>query len=749
MIRSFRKRSLFRRSKRTTSSIIPIETNHKMESAIHKQKKLFLIYIDVIRLQELESVWGERVVTELIHGIWDIIQETAKRFFTESQLLNAMHIWGDDFVLCVTQGHEEWSPTDLEQKLEQFQSRLEYEVNVQRPMKTQQPIQFHIGYAAIPRESGSVEKRLYMALKEAMKWAKQNEPSPTGKQAQEFHEILEEKKITPVYQPVVSLKTGEIYGWEALSRGPVDSDFHSPFHLFQFAEKIGKLFELEKICREKALRHSDRFPEGGKLFLNMNPRAIDDPGFVKGHTAALLQDVALSPADVVFEITEKHSIDDFGQFRKSLRNYRTQGYLIAIDDMGAGHSNLQTVVELSPDFIKLDLSLITGIHRSRIKQNVIESIVTLAKKIHCKLIAEGIETEEELKTLIGLGIDYGQGFFLKKPAPDVSGITSSAKKVIEKEMNIRDRVAKVSNRKTVEAISEPVLKIGPEVTAEQVQSMFQKDLELSSVVVEEKGHLLGLVMRPHFFQSLSIQYGVPLFYQRPITRMMDKYPLCVDKNELMDTVSQKAMNRSHLNVYDDVLVMDGEDVLGMTTIKRLVEKMSESKIQMAKYANPLTGLPGNVRIDEELKTRLERDETFAVIYGDLNRFKQFNDYYGFEKGDQMISFTAQFFEKILHRYGTSKDFLGHIGGDDFLIITTPDHARALGQRAVRCFQAVMAVLNRNTGVSVSVSLACILCHKSWFDSHLQISETVAQAKREAKSRQDNAFVESKPSYSHL
>jgi EAL domain-containing protein (putative c-di-GMP-specific phosphodiesterase class I) len=183
----------------------------------------------------------------------------------------------------------------------------------------------------------------------------------------QFLQILEQQNIKMVYQPVVSLMDGSVFGYEALMRGPSDTPFQSPEFLFQFAKKEGYLYQLEKLAREKAILGSILTDKKQLLFINISSPVIYDPQFISGKTLEILQQFGLNPNNVVFEITERSSIEDFSLAKKSIEHYRSQGYKIAIDDAGAGYSSLQAIAELHPDFIKVDRSLIHNIHKHKTK----------------------------------------------------------------------------------------------------------------------------------------------------------------------------------------------------------------------------------------------------------------------------------------------------------------------------------------------------------------------------------------------
>lgn len=253
----------------------------------------------------------------------------------------------------------------------------------------------------------------------------------------ELDDILKNKKIDTVFQPIVSLKDGSIIGYEALSRGPKESSLFAPNKLFSVAEQNNKTWQLEALCRMKAIEKAKNIDKDKFLFLNVDPMIIKDEAFTKGFTKEFLLKNNISPESIIFEITEKTAIDDYKSFRNVLDNYIGQGYKIAIDDTGAGYSGLRTLLETRPHYIKIDIDLISNIDTDLFKQALIKTLVTLSNETNMKLIAEGIEREEELKTLIKLGVYAGQGFYIQRPVSNFLNIPETVKNFIVLQNKIR------------------------------------------------------------------------------------------------------------------------------------------------------------------------------------------------------------------------------------------------------------------------------------------------------------------------
>jgi EAL domain-containing protein (putative c-di-GMP-specific phosphodiesterase class I) len=231
----------------------------------------------------------------------------------------------------------------------------------------------------------------------------------------ELDRLLAESTIRSVYQPIMRLSDGRVFGYEALTRCPEGSLFDGPLSLFQFAEKNNQAFALDRLAREKAIRHCPSLSTSQKIFINVTMSIINDPHFVSGQTVRWLNDRGLYPGQVVFELTERSSIDDFEAAKKILAHYRSQGYEIAIDDAGAGYSSLQSIVELSPDYIKVDRSLVKMADKDEMKKHMLRTFVRFAKKMNIRTVAEGIERPEELRLLRAMGFDYGQGYLIGRP----------------------------------------------------------------------------------------------------------------------------------------------------------------------------------------------------------------------------------------------------------------------------------------------------------------------------------------------
>lgn len=484
-----------------------------------------------------------------------------------------------------------------------------------------------------------------------------------------FMKVLENLEISTLFQPIISLKDGQILGFEALSRGPKNSALESPAVLFDVARVYGKLWELEFLCRIKALENAAKSSRKFNIFINVDPHIINDEKFKKGFTKEFLKKFDIDPQNVVFEITEKNSVADISSFKKLMDNYRVQGYKIAIDDAGAGYSGLKLITDINPDFIKLDMDLIRDIDKDGVKYALIKTLYEFCLVTNIKVIAEGIETENEMNALIDIGIDYGQGYLIQRPISNLGDISLEIIEMI-KSRNQKKGSLYYCKPSTVFVgdICRTNICIEPSCLGAKALDIFNNSKTTMGIPIVENEKLHGLIMKDKFFTKLGTQYGFALFVNRPVTLIMDNRPLCVSYETTIDVASKLAMNRGCENLYDYIIVTKNGRYHGVVTVKDLLDKTIELEVNYAKHLNPLSGLPGNVLIEQKLMEVIVNALEFTILYIDIDNFKAYNDIYGFEKGDKMLQFLSRVITETISESLESNQFVGHIGGDDFVVI---------------------------------------------------------------------------------
>ncbi|QMV43493.1 EAL domain-containing protein [Cohnella cholangitidis] len=231
----------------------------------------------------------------------------------------------------------------------------------------------------------------------------------------QMEQLLDQGSISVLAQPIMNLTSGDVYGWEILTRGPVGSVLHLPDELFQFASQTRLLSRLEFLVVKRALEEIASRKIKEPVFLNVTAVTLSHPLFLSHVLQCLERHSMLSPQQVYFEITERHQITNMEAMIEILRTYRTHGFRFAVDDAGSGYSSLQWIGELVPELIKIDRSVIRHVNRIAIKESLLRAIVTAAREMKCEIVAEGVESEEEADVLFKLDVDMGQGFYFARP----------------------------------------------------------------------------------------------------------------------------------------------------------------------------------------------------------------------------------------------------------------------------------------------------------------------------------------------
>ncbi len=565
-------------------------------------------------------------------------------------------------------------------------------------------------------------------------------------------DVLCNRQIRTVFQPIVSLRDGAVYGYEALSRGPENSEMHYPAVLFDCAEKYGKTWELEQLCRMKAIETVHELQAQFRLFLNVNPKVIHDEKFKVGFTKEYLRENGINPENVVFEITEKGVVSNIEGFIGTIDHYKNQNYKIAVDDAGAGYSGLNMITDIHPHFIKLDMNLVRDIDRDTTKQSLIKSFTEFASLTNTYLIAEGIETKEELRKLIEIGVHYGQGFFLQRPASNIVPIDADVLSIIcdanEKKNHLTDRL---SSEIYVCNITSAQKCINSKLRVCQVFDIMERDRLVCGLCVTEEGFVTGIITRGELYRRLSFQFGYSLHSNKAIETIMSKEFLCVDYHDSIETVAKNAMNRDFDKLYDFVTVTKDGKYFGIVTVKDLLNEALQIGVNNARHLNPLSGLPGNVTIEKELEHCINSSDEYTILYFDLNNFKAYNDVYGFENGDRIIKCLTQILKDNI------KDgFIGHIGGDDFMAIVHGNDAEEICRKMTDEFdESVLSYYSKNDldkgyittknrhGIEedfpiLSVSIAGVSNHK--YHTIFSLSEDMARLKKLCKQLPGSNYI---------
>lgn len=390
----------------------------EIKQRLQERKQVALVCINVVRYSKIEEIYGWQAYDNLMRAIAKAIKDLCGSCLRDTDVISRVMVSGSAFVILVAPPRKKTylEEGDLKQLTEKVGTHLERELKRQLATSLFEKFGCYVG-GSLLKESGevSVERLVYRGLEEALKEAEEAQLYDAEKRALALKQIIESSSIKILYHPVVDLTEHKIIGHEALCRGPENTEFERPTKLFRVAYEADVVLKLERLCRQKALEGAKGLPSSCLLFLNVEPESVEDPYLRQIVSTDILDPLELSIHQIVMETTEHIAVTNFSEFRSAFAYYRELGFKISVDDASAGYTSLQCVAELVPDFIKIDMSLIRGIDKDAVKQQLVRTFVALTKKAGVLLIAEGIETIKELEVLLKLGVKWGQGYLFAYP----------------------------------------------------------------------------------------------------------------------------------------------------------------------------------------------------------------------------------------------------------------------------------------------------------------------------------------------
>jgi EAL domain-containing protein (putative c-di-GMP-specific phosphodiesterase class I)/GGDEF domain-containing protein len=383
---------------------------------LERTGRLTILYIEFVRYSKLEEIYGWQKLDEVLQTTAGAVRDFyEKQRSGQESLLMVSHTGDDDFIFF----------TDLRDPVEQAEQRInqiaaDLEEFVRARIEAEHGddvaglFEIYVGSTTLFRNPKiRTERSIYRGIREAAAAARGVESRERSRKVADLKQTLREGAVYIVYHPIVVTATREVYGYEALARG-THRALRSPEVLFGVAEEANLIWELSRLCRRRAIEGIDEHLSPGQLlFLNIDPHDFRDPTFRYLDLDELgVQD----PGRIVLEITERTAITDYPKFQGYLSEFRERGFRFAVDDAGSGYAGLGSIANLSPDFIKLDISLISGIDANFMKQNLVETMVQFSNDHGIQVIAEGVEREDEYETVKRLGVHLTQGFLFHKPA---------------------------------------------------------------------------------------------------------------------------------------------------------------------------------------------------------------------------------------------------------------------------------------------------------------------------------------------
>ncbi len=396
---------------------------------------LALMLIDASELAQVEHDYGSRAFEEVLTAVSSLVAELQGREVRSCDLLTLNERGGNAFLLFLAprRGEDEGRPRihDLEAITRRVADEMNRKLAALRSPYLRGRRKVTVGFAVVFHNPLIMAERVVARLVgEAWESVRIQRMQFEFQTRCRLQDVLLGQQISTVFQPIVDLQRGGLLGFEALSRGPAGTQQNSPLNLFEAAAATDLVFELDRHCRRRALRTARDLPSPHRLFVNVVPASMYDPDFQGAALIRLLEGLGLSPGRIVLEVSEQYAIENYTLFVEALQNFTQMGFSIAVDDIGAGYSGLEKIAHLNPRYLKFDMQLVRDIDESHVKREMARALKTFADKMDSQIIAEGIEREGEKRACAELGIDFGQGYLLARPAPldtfDLSATTPSA-----------------------------------------------------------------------------------------------------------------------------------------------------------------------------------------------------------------------------------------------------------------------------------------------------------------------------------
>jgi len=397
------------------------ELARQLEHAGRTGSLLALLLIDVDDLKRVNDERGHSSGDELLTSVGRTVLASLRRND------RAFRVGGDEFALVLP-------GADIDTGLTVARRILAGALNGGDPTRPTEPFSLSIGVSAFPLPStkGSL---LYRHADAALYWCKRHgrtnaaayDPgrhgvSPDDRSIEDLSAaigtIIAERMMRPVYQPIFSLKTGEPVGYESLIRLTDGAPLADASTLFAAAERADRTVELDMACLEVVAEGAGALEKDAYLSVNLSPRTLESELFHPSELTTIFERRGISPEQLVVELTEREEVHDLEGLRRNAAACRRVGIRLAADDVGAGNAGLRLLSEIHFDIVKIDLSLVQGgiLHDPELA--VLRALQELAARWHASIVAEGVETSEQLAAIRSIGITAGQGYLLGRPTRD-------------------------------------------------------------------------------------------------------------------------------------------------------------------------------------------------------------------------------------------------------------------------------------------------------------------------------------------
>ncbi|ABE49656.1 EAL domain-containing protein [Methylobacillus flagellatus] len=450
------------------------------------------------------------------------------------------------------------------------------------------------------------------------------------------------------FQPIVDFtQNGKIFGYEALCRlRDPGGNLLNGEDAFRLARQVNRAVELDLVCQDLALAGKARaIPDGAPLFINVLPQTIMREGWLSAMLKAIDRH-GIDHRDVVIEVVESEDVSP-RLLAKHCDVIRTQGLRIALDDMGSGFNGLSTLAVVKADFIKIDRAIVHEAQGSRVRTVLLEAIVSMAQRLGCTIVAEGLERVEDITYCQDLGLMYAQGFYFAKPEAVPAQMVTALPARDESHRSIPDefRINEFVSRGVTVEVNTPI---------DQARRIFIENPDLACAVVLDNLRPIGLLKRGKVFTHRNDALGN---YCDPLPRMIT--------TRMPSSALARGLYLERGEIEPWIMVSEDGVYIGIVHPLEIMSQIISRKTSSGNL-HPLSHLTTGPTLRQSLDISLRNNPSTQLVYIDLDHFKAYNDRYGFIRGDAMIRLLSEIVrQEFNHRAGV---LVGHIGGDDFVLI---------------------------------------------------------------------------------
>jgi len=597
-----------------------------------------------------------------------------------------------------------------------------------------------MGVACFPSDGLTAEILLQNAHI-AMNQARDQEPnsfhffsSALNSKAIERHRIetnmlsgLEQGEFFLCYQPKFSINGAAITGMEALARwnrpgiGPIPPDRFIPV-----AEESGMILRLGEWVLANACRQNRIWQDAGlpklRVSVNISARQLRDNGFVAMVTS-LLDETGLAPCYLELELTESVVMSNSDDTVFKLLQLKELGVSISVDDFGTGYSSLSYLKHLPIDILKIDRSFVMDIASDPDDAAIVTAVIAMAHSLNLRVIAEGVETVEQLAFLGERNCDDAQGYYFSKPLeaaafeefvaqklgacdeaaptqpalPLPGAVAPDAPLPVSGHAPLAGAPVPADSVKHIADLSLSIPPANPSNSLAVVLKRFQMDKGLLVLPVVDDGLVVGIVNRSTFLEEHVIGrhgFAFQINHSKKLRDLMSPVALTLEADTPIEDAALAIQTLEADFRADNMCVTRNGLYEGIVDINRFISAVTERNLTLAKGANPLTGLPGNESIQRVINDNLSSGKPFDIAYIDIDNFKPYNDCYGFQKGDVVIKALAEIIVAVVEGSAAGpSSFYGHIGGDDYILVTSPNAAAGMATEIIAEFEGHLAVFH--------------------------------------------------------